>query len=141
MNNELFLNQSTKQYLKRKTLIMLTENIEVKNRMSTLKKIKDFFGFQMPSMEISPERENEIIEKTARFVSRLGMEWPAILIGSGYVPVSTILAQTTLLPLAPLLELVGIRGFEYTAFFEKKDNVKRLLERIDELRKERESRE
>lgn len=106
--------------------------------MSFLKKVKDFFGFQMPSMEISPERENEIIEKFAGFVSKIGMEWPVLLMGWGYVPVATIMAQTTLLPLAPLLEAVGIRGFEYTAFFEKKDNVKRLLERIEELRQQRE---
>jgi hypothetical protein len=109
--------------------------------MPFLKKVKDFFGFQMPSLEISPERENEIIEKIAQFVSKIGMEWPVLLIGWGYVPVSTIMAQTTLLPLAPLLEAVGIRGFEYTAFFEKKENVKRLLERIEQLRKERESRD
>ena len=106
--------------------------------MSILKKIKDFFGFEMPSLEITPERENEIIEKIARFVSKMGMEWPVELIGWGYVPVATIMTQTTLLPIAPLLEAIGIHGFEYTAFFEKKENVKRLLERIEELRKERE---
>lgn len=109
------------------------------NRMPFLKKVKDFFGFQLPSMEISPEREKEIIEKIAGFVSKMGMEWPVLLIGWGYVPVSTIVAQTTLLPMAPILEAIGIRGFEYTAFFEKKDNVKRLLERIEELREKRES--
>ncbi len=108
--------------------------------MPFLKKVKDFFGFQMPSMEITPERENEIIEKISQFVSRLGMEWPVELIGWGYVPVATIVTQTTLLPMAPLLEAVGVRGFEYTAFFEKKENVKRLLERIEQLRIKREGR-
>jgi hypothetical protein len=109
--------------------------------MSFLKKVKDFFGFQIPRMEISPERESEIIEKIAGLVSRLGMELPALLIGYAYVPVATIVTQTTLLPLAPFLEAVGIKGFEYTAFFEKKENVKRLLERIDQLRREREAKE
>ena len=108
--------------------------------MPLLKKIKDFFGFQMPSMEISSERENEMIEKIAQFVSKIGMEWPVLLVGWGYVPVATIVTQTTLLPMAPLLEAIGVRGFEYTAFFEKKENVKRLLERIEQLRQEKESR-
>jgi len=105
-----------------------------------LKKIKDFFGFQMPSMDITPERENEIIEKIARFVSRMGMELPVELIGWGYLPAATVVALTTLLPMATLLEAIGVRGFEYTAFFEKKENVKRLLERIEQLRQQREGR-
>jgi hypothetical protein len=41
--------------------------------------------------------------------------------------------------MAPLLEAVGIPGFKYTIFFEKKDNVKRLLERIEELLRLREA--
>jgi len=107
--------------------------------MTLLNKIKDFFGFQMPVMDITPERENEITEKIAHFISRFGMEWPVLLIGWAYVPVATIVTQMTLLPWAPILEMVGIHGFQYTSFFEKKDNVKRLLERIDELRKQREA--
>lgn len=108
------------------------------NMMSLLKKIKDFFGFQFPNIDITPEREEEIIEKTAKLVSNFGMELPAILMGSAYVPMASVLTQFTLLPISPLLESIGIPGFEYTAFFEKKENVKRLLDRIDQLRKERE---
>jgi hypothetical protein len=107
--------------------------------MPFLKKIKDFLDSRSAAMELSPDRENEIIEKAAQFISNLGMEWPAYLLGQYYVPISTIMADTTLLPLAPFLEMIGIPGFEFTKFLEKKDNLKRLLNRIDELRELRES--
>jgi hypothetical protein len=107
--------------------------------MGILKSVQDFFGFQMPP-ELRPEQEQEIIEKIARTISKYGMEYPAILMGSAYVPVATIVTDTTLLPMAPLLEAVGIPGFKYTIFFEKKDNLRRLLERLEELLKEKEAR-
>jgi len=107
--------------------------------MPFLKKLKDFFDSKSVESTLSPERENEIIEKTALFVSRMGMEWPVYFLGQSYVPISTIVADTTLLPLAPLLEMIGIPGFEFVKFLEKKDNLKRLLNRIDELRQLRES--
>ena len=106
--------------------------------MGILKSVGDFFGFQLPP-ELRPEQEDEIIEKIARTISKYGMEYPAILLGSAYVPMATIVTDTTLLPMAPLLEAVGIPGFKYTIFFEKKDNVKRLLERIEELLRLREA--
>jgi len=105
---------------------------------SAREKIKGFLRIELPPMELPPERENELIEKIARIISRYGMEGPAILMTSGFVPVSTIMSLTTLLPLAPLLELMGIHGYEYTAFLNNKNNLKRLLERLDELRRERE---
>ena len=103
-----------------------------------VKKIQDFFGFHIPNMDITPEREEEICEKIARTVLSFGLEWPVILMGNAYLPMSTIITQLTLLPASPLLEAVGIHGYEYAAFFEKKRNVKYLLDKIEQLRKERE---
>ena len=122
----------------RRKKLFNSRSADIGNEMPLLKKIKDSVGFQLPPMDVSPERENEIIEKVAGFISKIGMEWPTLLIGSAYVPVATIVTQTTLLPLAPFLEAMGIRGFQYTAFFEKKDNVRRLLERVEELMKQKE---
>jgi len=107
--------------------------------MPFLKKVKDFLDLKSAAMELKPERENEIIEKVAQFVSKMGMEWPVYFWGQSYVPISTIVADTTLLGLAPLLEMIGIPGFQFVKFLEKKDNLKRLLNRIDELREQRES--
>jgi hypothetical protein len=107
--------------------------------MSIWGRLKDAIGFQLPPSEMSAQQENQIIEKIAGTISKYGMEYIAILMGSMYVPVATIVTQTTLLPMAPLLEAVGIPGFRYTAFFEKKENVKKLLERIEQLLREREA--
>ena len=98
-------------------------------------RIKDFFGdlFELPSTEISPEREEEIIDKVARAVSRFDMELPAMFMGNLFVPISTIVSQTVLTPSALFFELIGIDGYEVAAFFRKKDNLKRLISRLEEL--------
>lgn len=105
-----------------------------------MSKIKNFFKnfFDVPSLEIPPEREQEIIEKIAQTSVRWGLEMPTMLIGSGLLAAGTIVSHTVLLPAAPLLEFVGIKGYDYTAFFSKQENVERLLKRIDELRDARE---
>ena len=92
----------------------------------------------VPPLDLDPEKEDELVEKLVQAISKSNLELPAILWGTGYVPMSTILSQTALLPLAPFLEMLGIRGYEYTAFFSKKRNVQRLLERLEELKKEKE---
>lgn len=98
-------------------------------------RIKDFFGdlFELPSTEISPEREEVIIDKMARAVSRFDMEVPAMFMGNLFVPISTIVSQTVLTPSALFFELIGIDGYEIAAFFKKKDNVKRLISKLEEL--------
>jgi len=105
--------------------------------MPLLKKVKDFFGFEIPSLDegISPERENEIIEKAAKLISRMGMEYPAYFFVSSLVPVSSLVAHLYVYTSAPLLELFGIKGYEYAAFLNKRENVQRLMNRIEELMK------
>jgi hypothetical protein len=100
------------------------------------RKTRDFFGFNVPLLEMPPERREEIIEKIASNVVKFGLEIPVELVGWMIQPMSTIVGQTTLLPMAPFLELLGLRGYEYVAFF-RRENVKRLLERIEQLEKER----
>jgi len=105
--------------------------------MSKLRKIWELFKkalSHVPSLDLDEERENELIEKIAQAISKRDLEVPAIILGVGYIPTSTFLSYTTLLPLAPYLEAIGIKGYEYTALFSKKRNVKRLLKRIEELK-------
>jgi len=105
--------------------------------MSWLRKVKDFIGFDFPSLDdgISPERENEIIEKVAKAVSRFGLGYPAYFFVSSLYPASSYVAQLFVYPSAPLLELLGIKAYEYAAFLNNRENIKRLMERIDELSK------
>jgi len=97
------------------------------------RKIGDSIGFHVPAYELTPERENEIIEKWAGNISKYGMELPALMFLWPLEPISTVIAYTAILPAAPVLDFLGLRGFEAVTFFSEHGNVKRLLKRIEEL--------
>jgi hypothetical protein len=101
---------------------------------SKLDKIKDFFGFKLPSMEISPEREDEIIEKVVESVSKYGFVLPSLIVSHMLYPVSTLLVHTAILPAVPIIEFLGLNAYEYAAFLNKKENVKRIMDRLEELK-------
>ena len=106
--------------------------------MPSLRSLKKFFD--IPSFQqIGKEREDEIIDKIVKTVSQHDMEVPALMVLSWLQPTSTIMAQTTLLYFAPMLELFGVKGYDYLAFFNKKENVKIVLDRLQELRDAKES--
>jgi hypothetical protein len=106
--------------------------------MGLLKKIRDFLGIEIPSLDqgISQERENEIIEKIAKAIVRLGLGYPGYFLTSSLYPVSSYVSQIFIYPWAPLLEFLGIKAYEYAAFLNKRENIKRLMDRIEELMKE-----
>jgi hypothetical protein len=102
--------------------------------------IKRFFSdlFTTPPYEISKEREEEIIKKIAYEISKFGMEIPAWLMLRPLFPTSTIISQVFIMPAAPLLDIIGVNGYEIAAFLEKKENVKLLLDEIERLKDARE---
>jgi hypothetical protein len=89
-------------------------------------------GFNFPTLEISVEREEEILNYFADKIIDYGLEVPALLFLTPIRPISPIASQLGLLPFAPLLEAFNISGFDYVAFFRKSENVRRLLEKIEE---------
>jgi hypothetical protein len=93
--------------------------------------LKDIFC-NIPTFEITPEKEDEMIERIVEKVTKYDMEIPAIFLGSGFRSTSTVLSQMVLLPMTPYLEAFGIHGEDYVALFSNKDNVRRLMERLDE---------
>lgn len=104
-----------------------------------MSKIKEIFSriresfsdfFELPSFDISPEREEEIINKIANAISRFDMELPFFLMGGAFVPMTTIISQTVITPVAPLLEFIGIDAYEVAAFLNKKENLRRLVAEI-----------
>lgn len=102
--------------------------------------IKNFFGivknfFDIPSLDMTSERKEELIDKIARSVVKYGMEMPASLYIPGFIPAAPFISQLVILPAAPFLELLGINGYEYVAFFYDRDNVRHLMDRIEELQK------
>jgi hypothetical protein len=101
----------------------------------TMAKIKnsltDFFNID--DLEIDEARETELIEKIAQKVSQMNLELPAIVLGYGFWPMAKIQSYLTLLPMATTLGLIGINMYDYVALFDEKNNVKRLIDRLDEL--------
>lgn len=108
--------------------------------MSQLKKglsrIKEFLSgiIDIPSSKLSPKREEEIINKIAHVISRWDMEIPASLLGKLLVPTSSVISQIHVMPSVLYLDLIGLDGFEVAAFLDNKENVKRLLAKIQELK-------
>lgn len=93
--------------------------------------LKDVFC-NIPTLEITPEKENEMIERIVEKISKYDLEIPTIFLGSGFQSTSTVLSHMVLLPMTPYLAAFGISGEDYVALFSNKENVRRLMERLDE---------
>ena len=97
------------------------------------KKLVDTIGFELPKIEITPEKEEETINLIVNTIERWGMEDFAILFGSGFAPMSAIFGYTVLLPWAPIAGFVGVENpWQYIAFFDNHENVKKILNRLHE---------
>ena len=83
--------------------------------------------------ELTPEEEEELLNKLANRVSRLGFEVPAILFLEMLKPISVLASQTTLYYAAPMLELFGVEGYKYSKLFSKRDAVEKLIQKIEML--------
>ena len=88
--------------------------------------------FKIPTLEISKEREEEIIKNFTDTVMEHGFESPALLFLIPLKPISPIASQLTLLPFAPFMEAFNIPAYDYVAFLRKMENMDRILEIIEE---------
>ena len=92
---------------------------------------------RFPSYDMSPEREKELIDKLARFVIDRHMETPAVLFLESYKPLSFIAGQFGMAYLSPLMPLFGPWSKEGLALLQKRENVEKVIKRIEELSEER----
>jgi len=106
------------------------ENIEAK----TVKKNSAEKPF-MPWSDLTMEKESELIDEIARQVVNYGFQDLSVLLLEVVRPMSFVGSRLGLNYMAPFLEFFGIKGAEYTILFEKEENVKQLIRRINELRK------
>ncbi|UCH02061.1 MAG: hypothetical protein JSV20_09685 [Candidatus Bathyarchaeota archaeon] len=86
--------------------------------------------------EPTPEEEEKIIEKVAQFVVDRGLKLPAGILLTGFLPYSFIGGQLGRFFLSPYLYALGNfgeSGSRLMATFEKRENVKKLQERIEQL--------
>ncbi len=91
--------------------------------------------------EPDPIDWDETIDKVATRISNLGLEVPAILMLEAHRPL-TFFANQGLIFLTPILyPLLGNRTEQAAAFFEERENVEKLIKRLDEKAGEREQNE
>lgn len=95
-------------------------------------KLGDKIGFHIPKIEITPEKEEEIIDHFVMVAKQWGMEDLIILFGGGFSPMSGIFAWTVAAPWAPVLGLAGVENpWQYIAFFDNHENIKKIINRLD----------
>jgi hypothetical protein len=85
--------------------------------------------------ELSEGDEERLIGNIAKTVVDYGLEAPAIMFLEVARPVSFIASQLAIVVLSPLQWLFQLEGPKYTALFMKRENVSRIIERIEELSK------
>ena len=86
---------------------------------------------------LTPEREAQLIDKIAGSIVDRHMEAPAILFLESIKPLSFVAGQLGVVYLGQLTSFLGPWSQEGLALFQKRENVERLLQRIEELSRER----
>ena len=111
--------------------------------MRIIERIKNFLKEDVeykedyiPSLELTPEKEEEIIEKITQKVEKYGMKTAALLFLRSYKPIGVYASQiapTVFGPYFMLLDLFNIEGYNYNALFVKRENMDRLIKRIEQI--------
>jgi len=89
----------------------------------------------MSEFDLTEEEEEKLIDSIANLVVNKGIEVPAIMFFEVARPVSFVASQLAIFALGPLQWLFDLRGSKYTALFMKKENVGKILDRIEALSK------
>ena len=89
----------------------------------------------MSEFDLTDEEEDRLISNIARLVVDKGLEAPAIMFLEVAKPLSFIASQLAIVALGPLQWLFELEGPKYTGLFMKKQNVDRIIGRIEELSK------
>lgn len=89
------------------------------------------------NVELTPEDEEEIIEKISQKVHEYGMDVGAVVIIESLKPLSYIGAQMGRFLVSPFLSVFGgeygVSGEKLFQFLENQDNVDRILKAIEDL--------
>jgi len=89
--------------------------------------------------ELNEEDEEKLIGNIARTVVDYGLEAPAIMFLEIARPLSFIASQLAIVVLGPLQWLFELEGPKYTGLFMKRENVGRIIDRIEDLSKSKSS--
>lgn len=91
--------------------------------------------------ELSPEEEDELLERWFNIIMRNDLETPALLFLGTMKPGVYVGGQFARVFLAPMLPFVGDSAYDFISVFEKRENVQKLIERIDQARIEKKKKE
>ncbi len=89
--------------------------------------------------ELTPEEEEDLINKIASEIVRSGFGTVALLYLESYKPLSFIGGQLGLFFLSPILPLLGKwgqLGTDLLMLVSKRENVEKIIKKIEELMKE-----
>jgi hypothetical protein len=86
-------------------------------------------------------RDEEYIEKVAQYISKKGMETPAIMLLHTFKPLAFMTAELASFFLAPFLILIGEESFKIIDVFEKTKNLEKLIKKIEEKSQKKEKKE
>ena len=89
----------------------------------------------MSEFDLTPEDEQRLIDNIAKTVVDNGLEAPAIMFLEVTRPLSFIASQFAIIASGPLQWLFDLESPKYTGLFMKRENVGRIIERIEELSK------
>lgn len=91
----------------------------------------------MTLKNLTPEEEEKLINKLAEEIVKRELELPASLLLEVYSPVSGYFTTLGFFYGFPFISMLGDTGFDYTSLFMKRENVKKLINKIEEKKKER----
>lgn len=90
--------------------------------------------------ELSPEERDKLVDELAHKVIEKRMETPAIMFLEMHKPVTFLASQAAIVASPFLVPLFGRDGVErYSKLFGSRDNVERVIQRIEELAEERDT--
>ena len=85
----------------------------------------------------SSDKERDLIEKVARKIVELDIEFFALYLLQTIKPVVWITGELGYFFLAPFLPLLEDKGYDFLDTFEDRENIERLLKRVEQLSKEK----
>ena len=80
----------------------------------------------------SPGKEDEIINRSAEIIYKYEMDLVAILILETMKPLASVGGQFARYVVAPFIPFVGGKSLPYLATFQDKNNVERLIQKLEE---------
>ena len=83
------------------------------------------------------EKELELIEKIAKKIAESDFAFFAVFMLQAIKPLSWIAGELAYFYLAPFLPLLDEKGYDFIDTFEKRENIERLIKRIESLLEEK----